>query len=178
MDADRVRHVFVRHPPLAGVQGLCYGRLDIGLDAAVLDSHAPALASGLPEWPVVSSPSRRCAALARALNRGQVRLDTRLQEMDFGDWEGLPWAEVPRDLLDAWSRDVVGFRPPGGESFLDLVQRVGQALSALHTPHIVITHGGVIRAAWHLLDGIEPIEAARLPVAHARPIALGACAAP
>jgi len=50
-----------------------------------------------------------------------------LREIDMGDWQGLSRREVaarrPADYA-ARGRDIVNFRPPGGESFADLAARV------------------------------------------------------
>lgn len=98
-----------------------------------------------------------------------VRIDARWQELDFGDWEGRPWSSLPRDELDAWSRDVAGYRMPGGESFLDLVDRTRGALAALDAPHVIVAHAGTIRAALHL-SGMPIMQAAAASIAHAQPV--------
>lgn len=165
-----LNHVFVRHPPLHGMQGRCYGRLDVALAPAVIDAAAGVLASKLPSWPVVSSPAQRCLALARVLRPQGASVDARLQEMNFGEWEGCQWAQVPRDALDAWSADVVGFKPPAGESFGALIARVREALKQLSRPHVIITHAGVIRAAWHLHGGLCARDAAAVAVPFAIPV--------
>ncbi len=97
-------------------------------------------------------------------------VETRLLEMDFGDWEGRTWSDVPREQLDLWASDVAGYRMPGGESFVDVVARVGGALADLREPHLIVTHGGVIRAAWHLLGGRTLTDAAAQPIAYAAPM--------
>ncbi len=95
--------------------------------------------------------------------------DMRLLEIDFGDWEGRAWSDLPRAQLDLWAADVAGYRMPGGESFADVVARVGEALTDLREPHLIVSHGGVIRAAWHLLGGLPIADAAALQIAYARP---------
>ena len=165
-------HAFVRHPPVPDADGLCYGRLDLDVPSAVQRDAARALAAELPPWPIASSPSLRCRALADALRalRGDdrpVRVDARLREMDFGAWEGRAWASLPRADLDAWAADLDGFAPPGGESFVLLRTRVRDALDALAGPHVVVTHAGVIRAAL-ALGGMPTALAASASIAHAQ----------
>ncbi len=176
-------HVFLRHPPLPEMQGLCYGRRDVALAPQVFAEAVVALRA-IPDagdaWrlPILSSPAQRCSGLARALAgasgaASEVAFDPRLLEMDFGDWEGLLWSSLPRADLDHWANDVAGFRPPGGECFKDVVQRVATALPGLHMPHLIVTHAGAIRAAGHLL-GARPIgEAAAIEVPHLQPIRFG-----
>lgn len=170
-----LRHVFVRHAPLPALAGRCYGRFDAAVPASVQDEAAHALHVALPMLPIVSSPLSRCRALAEALHARRpslrLRIDARLRELDFGDWEHRAWAELPREALDAWARDVTGFTPPGGESFDALTARVAAALAALDSPHVVITHAGVIRAAWRLY-GMPAADAATAQVPHLQPMAI------
>ena len=176
-------HVFLRHPPLPQMRGLCYGRRDVLLAPQVFADAVTALWA-MPDadrfWrlPILSSPAQRCLGLAQALAAagGAVREvvpEPRLLEMDFGDWEGQAWSVLPRADLDRWADDVAGFRPPGGECFDDLVRRVAAALTGLRAPHLIVTHAGVIRAAGHLL-GARPIaEAASIEVPYLQPIRIG-----
>ena len=91
-----------------------------------------------------SSPAQRCRAVADAV--GPHRLDDRLQELDFGAWEGLPWDDVPRAALDEWASDPVAFAPPGGETGAALIARVGAFYQALGPgDHAIITHGGPLK---------------------------------
>lgn len=176
-------HIFLRHPPLPQMQGLCYGRLDVSLEAQVFaDAVATlrAMPDAAPLWrlPILSSPAQRCRGLAQACAStgevvNEVALDPRLLEMDFGDWEGRPWAALPRAQFDRWAGDVAGFRPPGGECFDDLVRRVGAVLTELDEPHLIVTHAGVIRAAGHLLGARPVAEAAAIEVPHLQPIRFG-----
>jgi broad specificity phosphatase PhoE len=166
------------------------------LDPATV-AVAPALRDALQRLPILSSPAQRCLGLANALHRLRMparkngatddaeknnpamkipamncpmpAIDARLLEMNFGDWEGCAWSDVPREQLDLWALDVVGYRPPGGESFADVIARVGDALAGLREPHLIVTHGGVIRAAWHLLGGKPLADAAALHIAYATP---------
>lgn len=160
----------VRHVALPQARGLCHGRLDLPAPIAATEAAARRLAVELPPWPLLSSPLRRCHGLATAIAeaRGEAvpATDARLAEMHFGDWEGLAWDAVPRADLDAWAADPTGFRPPCGESFEDLIARVGACLRALERPHVLVTHGGVVRAA-AALAGMAPRQAAAIAVPHA-----------
>lgn len=172
-----MRHVFVRHPPMPHLRGRCYGRLDASLPAVAFERAARLVAPHLPPWPITSSPRLRCVGLANAVHAlrgpasgdGAVHVDARWQELDFGDWEGRPWSRLPREALEAWSRDVAGYTMPGGESFLDLVTRVRAALGALDAPHVIVAHAGTVRAALHLA-GMPLDRAAAASIAHAQPV--------
>lgn len=91
---------------------------------------------------VVTSPLQRsyetAAAAAKALGL-DVTVDDDLIETDFGAWEGLTFLEAAErdpDLHGQWLRNT-GLRPPGGESFDDVQQRVQRARS-----RIIADHGG------------------------------------
>lgn len=148
--------LLVRHLPTDLPPGLCYGRLDPPPGAA---ADPAALLETLQVWrglPIWSSPSRRCqdlaAFLAGALD-ARLRLEPRLQELDFGAWEGRPWDEVPREALDAWATDPWGFAPPGGESGAALVARMRQLLHDLPPAAILVSHGGPLKVLAALLRG-------------------------
>ena len=143
----------IRHPRPAVADGTCYGRSDLELagDAGMV---ARRLAPHLPVDAVVhSSPLRRCRALAEALHPAP-RFSEQLLEMDFGAWEMRPWGALPRTELDAWAGDMLGYRPPGGESVGDMRARVIAFCDALprHPPAVVVCHAGIMKClAGHLL---------------------------
>jgi probable phosphoglycerate mutase len=75
-----------------------------------------------------------------------------LREISLGDWEGASMAEIRRRFPEAWAArgDALDtFRPPGGESFQDLAQRVMPAFRQLSEspdgPILVAGHAGVNR---------------------------------
>ncbi|MDT8872801.1 histidine phosphatase family protein [Komagataeibacter rhaeticus] len=43
----------------------------------------------------------------------ELRVDSRLREISFGEWEGRPWNRISRTALDAWAADVSGFTSGG-----------------------------------------------------------------
>lgn len=143
----------MRHPAVRVAPGICYGRLDVALAEPV----QPVL-DQLPTFAgtVWSSPSRRCRRVAEAI--GPHRVDSRLQELDFGAWEGLPWDAVPREALDAWAADVHGFAPPDGESGAALVARVTRFHAELPPgDHVVVSHGGPLKVLAALVRG-KPVD--------------------
>lgn len=156
----------LRHPQPVVPAGTCYGRLDVaaeGVEAAA-ERLRGLLPAGLPVW---SSPLRRCRELAACLHPAP-RLDERLQEMHFGDWEGQPWDDIGPAALDAWAADVAGYAPPGGESACQVQARalawVGECREA---EAILVTHGGVMRVLLAHWLGLAPSEWLRLNFAYA-----------
>lgn len=164
----------VRHAQPLVAPGICYGRLDLAADAAATADCARRLALALPAGIRVStSPLQRCAQLAQALQALRPDLvchtDTRLQEMDFGRWEGRAWQDIAPAELQAWTDDFPDYAVGGtGESVTAFMTRVGAAFDALapaaETPAnatLWITHAGVIRAAGLLAQNIRHIDDAR-----------------
>ncbi|MEC5397910.1 alpha-ribazole phosphatase family protein [Uliginosibacterium sp. H1] len=147
--------LLLRHPPVAVGAGTCFGRSDVPL-ADDVAAAADRLRALLPsQVRIVSSPLARCRLLAEAL--GPCRLDDRLMEMDFGDWEMRSFDAIGRDAIDLWAADPMHFRPPGGESVIDMARRViaalQDALAGDSSPLLLVSHGGPIRAILgHLLQ--------------------------
>lgn len=145
--------ILMRHLRPAIAEGTCYGVTDLPLAAG----HEPALAALIATLPaldgVITSPLRRCHILAEAIAAQAgvtAETDARLREMDFGRWEGQPWADISRAELDAWAADFMHARPHGGESVAQLQARTRLALAehgARAGLHLIVTHAGVIKAA-------------------------------
>jgi probable phosphoglycerate mutase len=108
---------------------------------------------------------------AMGLGPGRYKLDGRLNELSFGAWEGLTWAEVEaRDPEGASVRrkDKWNFAPPGGESYAMLGERLRPWLNGLAGDAFVVSHGGVARALMALIAGVPPARAAEAPIVQGR----------
>lgn len=143
----------LRHTQPDVAPATCYGRTDVDVAATfIADADAALSLTGAPRH-IVSSPLQRCTKLA-ARAAAQYDLpyctDPDLVEMDFGQWEGLLWQEVPRIELDQWADNFMHARPHGGESVAMVFSRAKRAL-ARHRKNagdsLLITHGGFIKAA-------------------------------
>jgi broad specificity phosphatase PhoE len=83
------------------------------------------------------------------LTRSGYAVDARLAEIAFGDWEGLTYREVvARDQGIAAKResDKWGFKPPNGESYIEVTARVGAWYQTVARHTVVAAHGGTARA--------------------------------
>jgi broad specificity phosphatase PhoE len=133
------------------------GHADVGLDdigRAQAAAAAKHIAAGHPDV-IVSSDLRRAADTAGALAAVTgltVRLDPRLRERYFGDWQGLTNAEVSNAYPDVWARwrrgDVAD--AAGIEDVEALRERALDAMSdAAHLGGtvVVVTHGGTAKQA-------------------------------
>ncbi|WP_084396616.1 alpha-ribazole phosphatase family protein [Henriciella aquimarina] len=143
----------LRHTQPAAEPGLCYGASDLTLAASFPD-EAEALIPALPATDrIVTSPLFRCRVLAERLSGHfgcRLNEDPRLKEMDFGQWEGRPWADIPPVEINAWASDFLQARPHGGESVAMLRKRTLEALEeyrSLDGHTLIVTHAGVIKAA-------------------------------
>ncbi len=106
-----------------------------------------------------------------------VHSDPRFREIDLGEWEGVSMQHIKKTQFDAWSSrgdHPDTFRPPGGESFNDVAERVFPLFNALSVQSalknetiVIVTHAGVIRTLFHSLLGL-PISSffvQRIPLA-------------
>lgn len=169
--------LLVRHAPVMVPKGVCYGRQDVALRPGWegVAAGLAVLAQGAVCRVLYTSPAARCQQMARKLadTAGmELRVDARLAEMDFGEWEGQPWHEIDRSLLDAWAADPEGFVPPGGESGRALCRRVlafWQDVQQAGTPVCVLSHGGPLRVLSALAAGTPPaLLAPSMPQGFAR----------
>ncbi|MEV4611172.1 histidine phosphatase family protein [Kitasatospora sp. NPDC049258] len=154
------------------------------LRAARFGSQAPLSPAGLgaavaaaPGCPgadrVRAAPSRRCAETAAALGL-DAPADPALADLDTGGWRGRTLDEVAAEdpaALGRWLADPAA-APHGGESVLDLVDRIGTWLAAQQGRVLAVVEPAVIRAAvvhalalpphtfWRL--DVEPLTLTRL----------------
>jgi alpha-ribazole phosphatase len=147
----------VRHPPPIGVDGLCYGRLEVPVGEQAIDAAAESVIARIPgaaieSARIYSSPSSRCMGLARRIASPREPASTEdLAEMSFGDWQGARWDSIAREKIDAWARDTWGYRPGGGESAAMVATRWERWVRDVRRIDsgivIAVTHAGVIRVA-------------------------------
>ena len=103
---------------------------------------------------IVSSPLRRAVQTVEILAAGRaVETDTRLAEMDYGEWEGLTYAQIEaRDLerRRRWEDDPATEHCPGGESGNEVAARVKSFLADAIAPEpagriLVVAHATLNR---------------------------------
>lgn len=92
----------------------------------------------------------------------ELTIDPRLVEISFGLYEGLLHAELSSgEMAIAGERNdsFWHFRPPQGESYADLAERVTDFGRSLSGPSIVVAHGGLLRVFMHLIEGYPQVKA-------------------
>jgi glucosyl-3-phosphoglycerate phosphatase len=114
------------------------------------------LLAGFDARRVLSSDLRRTRETAAALGHPEAAPDPVWREIDVGEWAGRLLADLPAGPEPSWrGGDLV---PPGGERWEELAARVADALEALMAEGgdwLVVTHGGVIRAAVSTMTGAD-----------------------
>jgi alpha-ribazole phosphatase len=162
---------WIRHAPVPD-GGRIYGQRDLPCDCSDAGTFAT-LAAEIPAnavW-VTSNLIRTrltaqaiCAADPRKFAEVELRALPELAEQHLGDWQGCDRQafyaarKVGTHQLSFAAADE---RPPGGESFTDLIARVAPAIERLNLEHsgrdiVAVTHGGTIRAALGLALGLAP----------------------
>ncbi len=117
-----------------------------------------------PDAEVYSSPLKRAVETAAIAFPGrELRLDARLKEIDFGEFEGRTQAENERHPgWAAWSLDPYARRAPGGESYAMLRERAVawmEEVVASSSPHVVaVTHSGTIQMLLAHVLGVEQVR--------------------
>jgi broad specificity phosphatase PhoE len=162
---------WIRHAPVPD-GGRIYGQGDLPCDCGDTATFA-ALAAALPSNAVwVTSNLIRTKQTADAILTADPAKFAgvapypfpELAEQHLGEWQGLErktfYAERKVGTHALWFGPA-DERPPGGESFVDLVERVAPVIARLNAEHrgrdiVAVTHGGTIRAAIGLALGLAP----------------------
>lgn len=172
---------WIRHAPVES-GGLIYGQDDLAADCS---DPAPFrwLAGVLPRnalW--VVTPLQRTRQTAEAIQAhrpgateagfSRLHVEGGFVEQHFGDWQGRSHAELEALRDGEWHRFWLApadTRPPGGESFTEVAERVAHTVERLSADHagrdiVTIAHGGSIRAAVAHALSLEPERALALAV--------------
>jgi probable phosphoglycerate mutase len=146
----------IRHMPTVwNRDGRLQGRRDTPLDPDAVPRWR--LPTELAACRFLSSPLGRARETAALLGI-EPRLDDRLTEMSWGEWEGHTLRELRSTFADIDELEAQGldFHAPGGESPRDVQARVAPLLAeiaAAAAPTVAVTHKGVIRAVFALATG-------------------------
>ncbi len=174
---------WIRHAPVDS-GGRIYGQCDLPADCSDPEPFHW-LAQRLPQNAVwLVSPLRRthqtaqavcaCWPAERSAAPAPPQVEPEIAEQHFGEWQGRSYAELDRLRDGAWHRFWLApadERPPGGESFAEVTERVGRAVVRLSAEHagrdiVAVAHGGSIRAAVALALELSPETALALSIGH------------
>ena len=155
---------------------------DLGRSQAVRNGRRLAELVDRPaQFDFVASPLKRTCEtmeLVRAemgLPARGYRVDARLMEVHFGGWQGYTYAELEERepgstaarMADKWA-----FVAPGGESYQMLLERVRPWFEGISQPTICVTHGGIMRVLFRLVEDMPVAEVAELVIPQDRVLRL------
>ena len=132
-----MRLILVRHPRPLCEPGICYGRLDLECDTGALTEAAESLSGLAKRTRLFTSPARRALALATRL-RADAVVDPRLQELDFGDWEGRKWDEIGHQAIKTWEDGFPDSAPPKGEALSAMAARCADWVASLEPDELPV----------------------------------------
>ena len=156
----------LRHGEVEGTGEKCFlGQTDLPLSPAGRDQAEAwkAYFAGRLPGRIASSPLCRALEFARIIagdRAKEIEVYSALSEIDLGDWDGRSMAEIREGDPISWKargKDFAAFRPPGGESFANLQDRVVPVFERLSTESetdlLIVCHAGVNRVILcHLLE--------------------------
>ena len=165
MPVETTRFWLIRHALVdPEARKFLYGTQDVGICEDTMTAQGEAYAAlgrRLPRpalWLV--TPLSRTRRTAQAIfgagyPEAPLTVEPDLIEQSFGTLQGMPGARLHEKLTlpahDFWPTSHAE-RPEGGESFDDVILRVGSVIERLGRAHagqdvVAVCHGGVIRAA-------------------------------
>ncbi len=114
----------------------------------------------------ISGHSWFCSPLARArqtaaLLGAEPVIEEALTEMSWGNWEGRRFARLKAELGKTMQDNLdlgLDFRPAGGESPRDVMQRLSIWLATLKINSVAVCHKGVLQALYALATGWDMLE--------------------
>jgi broad specificity phosphatase PhoE len=151
--------ILVRHGRTGyNAAGRLVGRLDPPLDDIGM-AQAVAIGDALKGIDrVISSPLQRARQTAEHIGL-PVEIDERWIEVDYGMYDGVELGTpASTELWERWRSDT-GFVPPGGESLVQMAERVAGAMEELIA--------GAADADVAVVSHVSPIKAAVSFVLHA-----------
>ncbi len=169
MQVEGVQVFLIRHGEVDFPQGVFYGQKDIPLSGRG-KKQSKLVARRLSEAridSIISSDLSRCTYLAECIRDFQkeceVFLSESLREINFGKWQGLSWDEIEEEYpgkMKERMNNLSSFRPPGGESLSDLLERAYPILkdvfSGRYGKRVAIAcHGGVNRVLISKILGMD-----------------------
>jgi len=139
-------------------RGVYYGWTDCSLNEKGLE-QAEELAGILREVEfdiVIASNLKRAvdtAVVVSGFSPGDIILEERLRELNFGKWEGMHFSDVQekyRECWEQWCSDWKYSAPPSGESFMDMYHRIKCCIEELLDRYkgkkmLIVSHQGPMR---------------------------------
>src|SRR3954470_3564848 len=168
--AVATRWWWVRHAPVREDGGCIYGQKDLGCDTSdrvVFDAVCKVLPRKAAWFASNLKRTHQTAAAIWAAGYPKpdhMQQEAGLAEQHLGEWQGLNraafYASRPIAVGSYWFAPI-DEPAPGGESFMDLYNRVRGVIDRVNVSHsgqdvIAVAHGGTIKAAIGLALGGQP----------------------
>ncbi len=96
----------------------------------------------------------------------EVTYDERLLEISFGVMEGKLHSELASNIgvpVGRRSGEYWDYRPPEGESYEDVAERLAVFASELTGPGIIVAHGGILRVVRRMVEKVPRQEVVNWP---------------
>ncbi len=156
----------IRHAPVDGPRGVIHGP-----DAPADLGNAAAFAALKARLPTMLTRFAVRGA-ARGKPRAELGLDPveepDFAEQEFGAWTGRHHDDLAAELGTAYQdfwKSAAGSRPPGGESFVDQIERARAGLARLPAGDaVLVVHSGTIRAVLAIALDLAPDHALRFVI--------------
>ncbi len=163
--------IIIRHGrTVLNAQGRLQGRVDAELDDVGREQARRIAEAVGPVHRVISSSLLRARQTAQAFGV-EPEIDDRWIELDYGEFDGKAFGELPEGTWESWRSDL-DFRPPGGETLRELGARVRAGADALVADAarenvVVATHVSPIKASMAWALGVDDKVTWRMYVAQA-----------
>lgn len=156
----------IRHTRVNVNPGICYGQTDVDVSESFGKEHKR-LSQQLQQVSfdaIWSSPLLRCRKLTETLfPNKELHFDPRLKELNFGDWEMLPWDDIYAQLEGKiWMDHYQTLPTKNGESYPEMVDRVSAFIEEIKKSNAeniaIVAHAGVIRILKSVIEKVAISE--------------------
>lgn len=163
---NKPMHIYlIRHTSVDVPKGLCYGQSDVPL-RPTFEAEAAITKAGIASIRfdiAYTSPLSRCTRLADYCGFSNAVRDSRILELNFGDWEMQYFDQIEDPNLSCWYDDYLHVKATHGESFSDQYIRVAAFLDEVRQKKVdnivVFAHGGVLICAQIYAQVMKPEDA-------------------
>ena len=161
-EQERKMEVYlIRHTSVDLPEPTCYGQTDLDVSATFEEEAAQTKSHlrGIVFDKVYCSPLRRAEKLASYCGFPDAERDDRLKEMNMGNMEMVPFKDIPESEIAEWYDRYMGIQMPGGESTVDVYNRMKDFFDELRTKpyrRVAVFYHGCAILCTRILLGLLP----------------------
>ena len=143
---------FLRHTSLNVEKDTFYGQTDLDVSKSfdselqLIKKKINVLDIDLNKIKIYSSPLKRCLKLAKSLSE-DISVDSRLKEIDLGDWEMKRFSEISKKEIKLWEENLLTYKIPNGETNNDFLLRLSSftnEIISMNLDSFIVAHAGSI----------------------------------